>query len=141
MLKKIEAIRKRPIEVRKRYAFWSALAFTTVVAFFWIMSIPSRLEVLTSGPQVETQTQGGVARSFTDLRASISDGLGNLQQIKQEVIESEAVPTAAPSQNENTINFDTFFSTSTIEEAIVPTRPREVLIATSSPVKTDSTEE
>lgn len=137
MLKKIESIRKRPIEVRNRYAFWSALGFTTVIALFWLMSIPSRLDTLTAGPHEEIKIQGGISRSFADLRASISNGVETFNQIKEE----SSVPEAVPVQNDSVLNFDTFFSTSSSKNEVTPTKSKQVLIGTTSRATPGSTRE
>lgn len=43
MLKKIEALRKKPKEVRNRYAFSVALLVTTIILVVWGSTLPARL--------------------------------------------------------------------------------------------------
>jgi len=139
MLKKIESIRKKPVEVRNRYAFWSALGFTAVIAIFWLVSIPSKLTIFTQVSQEEIEVQGGVSRSFSELRASISEGFDTFKQIRKDT----SVLEKSVSEDGDDIDFSSFFSTTTIkieeDTAVVPVK--QVLIGTSSKSHIDSPEE
>jgi len=130
MLKKIESLRTKPKEVRNRYAFWFAFSFTAMIAVFWLVSLPSRLGVLTdlnSEPKMEIE--GGVSRSFSDLRASIANGVSTFNKIKKGPAEvsEEFVET-----KDGEIDFINFFSTSSLPVDIVKKQGKPVLIGTSS---------
>ena len=131
MLKKIESIRKKPVEVRNRYAFWYALGFTAVIAVFWLASVPAKFSVLTNveAPIENERVQGGLSRSFSDLRASLSGGVETFNEIKEEA------QTVGGEEDEysEVIDFDTFFSSSTLAEPEVVSSEKQVLIATSAP--------
>jgi hypothetical protein len=131
MLKNIETIRKKPKEVRDRYAFWGAFFITFVIASFWLVSVPSRLSIFTNTQVVEKEKiQGGFSRSFSSLKASLLSGIKKSEDIQ---IEPEIV---VPNDNNDVIDFNTFFaSTSTttdnIAQEIAPVG-RNILIGTSS---------
>lgn len=134
MLKKIESLRNRPKEVRKRYAFWIALSFTSVVVFFWLMSAPSRLAVLTEVSEIE-KTQGGLSRTFSGVRESLTGSISDFRNATDEVTED-----TVPEKDSDTIDISTFFSTS--NDGIVDTLPqgRPILIGTTSKTQSTSTE-
>lgn len=141
MLKKIESIRKKPKEVRNRYAFWYSFGFTAVIAAFWLASVPSQLEGLTSSvPKTEDEkVQGGFSRSWEDLRASISGGIDTFNKSKEDTTLQEEGSV----QKDNIIDFATFFSSTSepVRKQVSPAK--QVLIGTSSPssLSTSSSEE
>lgn len=130
MLKKIESIRKKPKEVRQRYAFWYAIGFTAFIAVFWVSTLPSQFsflaEVSTQGEQ--EQVQGGVSRSFADLRASLMGGVDAFRKIKEEA----TVLETAAEEDDHAIDFNTFFSSTSPQQNVVVPPIKQVLIGTSS---------
>jgi len=78
---------------------------TMVIAVFWLVSVPSRLGILSSAEVApEKDVQGGVSRSFSDLRASVADGVSLFNTIREGATEEAEVP-AEPIKD---IDFGTF---------------------------------
>ena len=143
MLQKIESIRKKPKEVRQRYAFWGAFGFTGIIVVFWLVSLPSQLNFVLDVPSEETQrVQGGFARSFAGLRASISSVMDKGE--KGEVVPEAVVPVStAASGTAQTLDFESFFSTTSpvVQAKSEQSAPvNHVLIGTTSAKKSDSQE-
>jgi hypothetical protein len=141
MLKKIESLRLKPKEVRNRYAFWYAFSFTAVIMLFWLVTIPSRLVSLTS---LETESpdeiEGGIARSFADLKASLSDGVKSFNKVEDDSLLQEEASTEV---FKGDIDFSTFLSTTTVadNQQVVPKkRGKSVLIGTTSQARSSSTD-
>jgi hypothetical protein len=68
MLDKIEALRKEPVHVRNRYAFWVAFCVTLLIALVWALSLPSRFATQQEVPEEivitdETSRMGAVFAS------------------------------------------------------------------------------
>lgn len=134
MLRKIEALRKKSPEVRNRYAFWIAFAFTAVIAVFWAVSMSSQLEVITGKATESKKTEGSISRTFTNMKAFVSNGLNQVQEI-QEVYEDSEEETQASSSA--SIDFNTFFQATTTRptstEPVIKKPEKRVLIGTTSP--------
>jgi len=135
MLRKIEAARKQPKHIRNRYAFWISLGVTSVIAVFWLSSVPSRFSTQEMTLQ-KYPMEGGVSRIFNQMRASVSETAEN------------NIPSTTTEHNEEMdekINFETFFSTSTPDGVSTTDRikhaPKRVLIGTSSVKSKDSSGE
>ena len=128
MISKIESLRKKPKEVRNRYAFWTALCFTMVIAGFWLMSMPARLQVLTGTPQ-KTEVQGGVSRWISNTKHMFAGSMEAIDSASTEPLEI-SVP------QEETIDFDTFFSTTSPQAP--QTQEKQVLIGTSTEPASDA---
>lgn len=138
MLKKIESLRAKPKEVRNLYAFWCAFGFTTIIAVFWLVSVPSRLGILTSAEVTpEKDIEGGLSRTFSDLRASVADGVSLFNTIREETTAEEEV-LVEPKKD---IDFTTFFSTSSPPVAVDKRQGKTVLIGTTSRAQSTSTDD
>lgn len=118
MLRKIEQIRKEPKEVRNRYAFWVAFLFTAVVAFFWVTSLPARMQVFT-GVTPQEKTEGGLTRIFQRMKASVMDS-------QPAVVQNEPIE-----KDVQEVTMDEFMASSSPKEPQTPSG-RPILIATSS---------
>jgi len=138
MLKKIESLRKQPVSVRDRYAFWIATAFTGVIVTFWVLSVPARIQNLVGADDVQEKTSGSISRTISDMKAAV---VGS--QVDDVYTEEEVVVQATTTNNNEGIDFNTFFSTSTfstssaLEKIAKP--QKHILIGTSSPVDNSST--
>lgn len=141
MLKKIESIRKKPKEVRNRYAFWVALGCTALVSVFWLTGISSRFETVSKGAADDIEVQGGISRSISDMKASVSEGVEALNVFKSGIDKVDA-DTQEVKDDAQEIDFDTFFieTESLPDEIEVPERQNHVLIGTTSGKKNTSTE-
>ncbi len=132
MLKKIEALRKAPKEVRNRYAFWTAALFTSVIILFWLVSVPAKLAFFNTVATPEVELQGGVSRTFSDLRNLISTPEAEKEtEVPEEIIVDG-------------MDFNTFFVASTTSEAPEVEKPtvqkRTVLIGTTTKKTSTSTQ-
>jgi hypothetical protein len=71
MLKKIEALRKQPIEVRNRYAFWIAASVTLVIAVIWGSTLPARFSeeepVATETTEPSSSMMDSIKRLFVGI--------------------------------------------------------------------------
>lgn len=122
MLKKIESLRKESKETRNRYAFWFAFLFTAVVTVFWLTTVPARLAVLSGGGAAEAEkAESSLSRMFNSMKANVLEGVPVSEETQGEVLEEDI----------NTIDFETFFSTSSTERDLKP-EGKPVLIATTS---------
>jgi len=137
MLKKIEALRKKPVEVRNRYAFWWAFAFTAFVVIIWVSS--SSLDVDSFDEALDQdKIEGSFSRSMSDLKASVSQRL-DTWSLDDEENGLETASTTSTSTPDATIDFATFFSTTSTStpevgtdiKPIIPLKDH-VLIATST---------
>ena len=129
MLRKIEALRKEPKEVRNRYAFWVAFLFTAVITVFWLTSIPARMSTL-SGVVPAEKTEGGFSRMFQNMKASVSDSVPTAPTFTEEQEGTE--------EDAGTINFETFFQATTTKKTPAQ-EGRPVLIGTTSRAQSTST--
>jgi len=109
-----------------------------IIAIVWLVSVPSRLGILTSAEaEPKQEVQGGVSRSFSDLRASVSDGVSLFNTLREGATEEAEVPV----EQEADIDFGTFFSTSSPPAVIEKRQGRAVLIGTTSPAQSTSTDD
>ena len=109
MLSKIESLRKQPKHIRNRYAFWIALGTTLCIAVVWLTTVPNRFANI-QHIQTQQETRGNFARVFSDLKQTISDAVGNFATSTEDA----AVP--AQEAPVNTIDFSTFFATSSVQK-------------------------
>lgn len=134
MLRKIEALRKKSPEVRNRYAFWIALGVTSVIAVFWVVSMSTQFEVLTGKSMESKKTEGSISRTFSNMKAFVSNGLDQVPDVKELYVESEEESQTTSSTS---IDFNTFFQASTTKpsstESVTKKREKRVLIGTTSP--------
>jgi hypothetical protein len=138
LLEKIESIRKKPKEVRNRYAFWTAFLITFVIAAVWLASVPARLAGLTNTPLIEQEkVQGGFSRTFSNMKASLMEGFTPSENLQ------EKVPDVSTNiERKDTIDFDTFFTASSTPAVTEKVKlGKEVLIGTSSKIDLVSTED
>jgi hypothetical protein len=96
--------------------------------------------VLTSAEVApEQDVQGGVSRSFSDLRASVADGVSLFNTIREGATEdAEEEVSAEPAKD---IDFGTFFSTSSPPVVPEKRQGRAVLIGTTSQAQSTSTDQ
>ncbi len=103
MLKQIEHIRKKPKEVRNRYAFGLALAISIIIFIFWLVSLPARLTVITSQEDVE-EVQGGFSRSVSNITDSVSGIWNNFSDKLPGIITPDALNEQDIFPTENVID-------------------------------------
>jgi len=72
MLKKIESLRKQPEHVRNRFAFWTALFVTLIIAALWGSTLPARFENTQAAEEEEQGTS-----SWSTLSSSFQDFFKN----------------------------------------------------------------
>jgi hypothetical protein len=76
MLKKIEALRKQPVEVRNRYAFWIATVVTLIIAVVWASTFPARFSQEAPATVEESPSSVGALDSIKAFVASMSERFG-----------------------------------------------------------------
>lgn len=143
MLKKIEELRKRPKHVRDRYAFVSALVFTSAVAMIWVVSLPARFSETPEVGLADDQN-GSFSRALEDVQgqmANVFGGLGEeLNSLQEESAAISDTDLGNPS-NEYEFDIETMLmedqgkAPNTFEEmkdSYINDEPRRILIATSS---------
>jgi len=145
MLKKIESIRKKPPEVRNRYAFGVAFAFTFVVVTFWLVSMPARFNSFTTAWDTSTQKEvvGGFSQSFASVKASVIQGIQQLKENTPDTANEKTNDNARkPDIQEEDVSSFTFTdlvsSSSQKRKQNRANDGKKILIATSSKVLSTS---
>jgi len=123
MLRKLEKLRTQPKDVRNRYAFWYAFLFTAVIAVFWLSTMPARVGVLSINEPPREKAEGGFARMWSSMKASVMDA-PELLPSPEETFEVEEVTP---------ISMDSFMASSSAAQPKKTARP--ILIGTSSAKK------
>ena len=114
MLKKIEALRKEPVHVRNRWAFWIALSVTLCIAFFWVSTLPARFIAPQTTSETEKEGDTSWRETVGSLKASFTETVQNFRTHIEYVKEpSDDGPQI------NTLDLDALFNASTTP--IVPT--------------------
>jgi hypothetical protein len=78
MLKQIEALRKQPIHIRNRYAFWIALSTTLVIAFFWGLQLPNKLSVEGKDTVAEDTSGSSFIHTLGEITSNFKNTLRNV---------------------------------------------------------------
>lgn len=73
LIEKIEALRKRPKEVRNQYAFVISIVVTAVVAFGWLLTLPDRVSVPSGEEFINIDTQSGSMRALSDIKSKFTE--------------------------------------------------------------------
>ena len=87
MLKKIEALRKKPKNIRNRYAFWIATIATLVVVVVWGTTLPTRFAQTAEN----TSTSAGLdefGNALGEISSNLSDTLNSVRS-QAELYEAE----------------------------------------------------
>lgn len=106
MLKKIEALRKEPVSVRNRWAFWIALSVTLCIAFFWVSTLPARF-----APVQADETKQDEGASWSETVGSLTDSFTQTFQNFRANVEYVKEPSETDSQI-NTLDLDALFKAS-----------------------------
>jgi hypothetical protein len=122
MIEKIEALRKEPRHVRKRYAFWIAFALTAVVAIMWAVTLPSRFDHEEAPAQPADSSGSSFLRELSGIAHSIRESFSGL------TVENSASSTP---QDDGSVDFRTYLASSTPEQAM-PTRAGSSSMVTSA---------
>lgn len=91
MLDKIEALRTEPKHIRNRYAFWLALLVTLVIAFFWVMSIPTKLSQSDPQTQKHENEQGSFSRTLGEIKVRVMEIVSSMRT-RVEYVQEEKAP-------------------------------------------------
>jgi len=112
MLRKIEALRKEPKSVRNRYAFGFAMAATLVVAFVWMLSLPSRFDNVSVASESAERGSDSIG-DFKETLSEIGNILsGSLNEIQTQAGLLESAPINATSSN--SMSTSSFFATTSV---------------------------
>ena len=120
MLDKIETLRTRPKHVRNQYAFWIALSLTAAIAFFWVLSLPSRFASAIPQDVGHTDQAGIFSRNITSIKESLVELFTSFNTHA-----NYTKPVATPKR----VDLNALIASSSIEEA---TNTQE-MAATSTP--------
>jgi hypothetical protein len=98
ILEKIESLRQQPKHIRNRYAFWTSLCVTLIVALVWGVQLPGRFS---SGTEVVASKEADATGSsfvhtlgemVTGLKASVSNFRGTIEYAKESTGEKSDTP-------------------------------------------------
>lgn len=146
MLKKIESLRQQPKSVRDRYAFFTALGVTFLIAAVWAVSLPSRYasiaEVTSELPKSEEV--GNFARVFGDIKSQLQ---ASIASVKNTPVpgneESEAEETTVSANSAYEIDIAGMFTATSTTNTSTSTgsspTPKVILIATTTDRSASST--
>ncbi len=125
MLDKIESLRKEPVHVRNRYAFWVAFCVTLIIAIIWGISLPSRL----AQEQVPLEQEPEVVEDVSRLGELLTNAGNRFAEIIQSFRSTPVADTQATTTKEQ-IDFAELIASST-------ERKRNTQMASSTASSTD----
>lgn len=122
----LDELRRKPKEVRERYAFLGALSFTGVVAMVWLVATFVQFNSVNPFSSFsDAQTAGAFSQFFDSIKNDVSK---TWQQGSQD---AEEGPIATTTSQNFASDLSTTTSTASSSGTSTASR-REVLIATSS---------
>jgi len=130
MLRWIEKTRKKPKDVRNKYALAGAIGITFVIAFIWVLSIPTHFK------NAEVVQGGGEKDSVSAFSQFFGAAKQNFAAVIQSKDESPVEDEEIAPEEQNVIVPE--LTKGTIEEALIKKevseepKPRTVLIETVS---------
>lgn len=120
----LDNLRTKQKEVRKQVAFFSAIAFTGVIALVWTLTLPERFAEIDKFAEAETKAP------FSGMWQQVKKRFGEVPQ------PAAVVATDMASTSEDitaTSTFDALLLLSTSTDEVLPTpKPIPVLIGTTS---------
>lgn len=149
----LERLREKPSHIKAQYSFFGAFGVTTIVAVFWVTSLPARFaEVSDAKPQAaerateEQQDEGSGSRTLSEILESAEgqvgsavDSLGERERFSTSSSvtgarrERATIQATTSSAGAETGTSSSEMGTSSPQEE----RPRTVLIATTSSEKSE----
>lgn len=127
MLKKIEALRKKPKYVRDRFALTGAVSVTALIAVLWLVSLPAQFS---EAPEVsfKNDTEGGFSRALSDIQGQFANALGGLtdsfDSLQEQSTTSLEVGVSTSSQYE--LDIDSMFTNTSLSKTSTSTNEPEL---------------
>jgi len=80
MLNKLEALRQKPKQLRNRYAFWTSLCVTLVIAAVWGTQLPDRFTTTSESDfEVSEESGSSFVHTLGEVISSFKSTLGNFR--------------------------------------------------------------